>query len=307
MVRLMIDEKKIEVLMTWYSVFCTVMDSTPSTDVMVQKLLDLRRELRKVDGEAACRSRCCSCTAANDPHYSCSTDPLTGKPEGLCRCACHRIEKVGQLPAKAVDALLEGLLYDIRESRTGSGFNGPIYNYRFDKKAKERVEEFVAAQCADLQTRLDEATKYAVCMYCGHKQPKIEPYDREKAAMMLAEHTENCPTHPINQLLVVKKERDELQRVLQGRGELKTWIHSWLDSHGVPIDPDPVRNRETGCRIECRMNWLWEVIQKLRKALQYVIEVRAIKCSHKHPGPDQVCARCIADEALKGSECQIIK
>jgi hypothetical protein len=281
MVRLMIDEKKIEVLKTWYSVFCTVMDSTPSTDAMVQKLTDLRRELRKVEN-----------LPGSPPDKNCVT---LANGDCVGKDCMHDPEAF----EARVSALLDELLYDIRESRTGSGFNGPIYNYRFDKKANVRVEEFVAAQCADLQTRLDEATQYAVCMYCGHKQPKIEPYDRQKAAMMLAEHTENCPTHPINQLLVVKRERDELQRVLQGRGELKTWIHSWLDSHGVPTDPDPVRNRETGCRIECRMIWLWEVIQKLRKALQYVIEVRAIECGHRHPGPDHVCAKCVADEALK--------
>ena len=77
---------------------------------------------------------------------------------------------------------------------------------------KNRVRNFLYTQIADTDYELilrlmadfalevnAEQIAYAVCLYCGQKQPKIEPYDREKVATMLAEHTEHCPTHPVNQ------------------------------------------------------------------------------------------------------------
>jgi hypothetical protein len=42
--------------------------------------------------------------------------------------------------------------------------------------------------------------------------------------------------------------------------------------------------------------------EELRAALRYVIDVREIKCAHKHPAPDDFCARCRADAALRTDE-----
>jgi hypothetical protein len=42
-------------------------------------------------------------------------------------------------------------------------------------------------------------------------------------------------------------------------------------------------------------------IAELEGALRYVIDVREIKCAHKHPAPDDFCARCRADAALSPS------
>lgn len=39
---------------------------------------------------------------------------------------------------------------------------------------------------------------------------------------------------------------------------------------------------------------LWQVTL----ALRYMLKVRDIKCEHAHNGPDEFCARCIADGAL---------
>jgi hypothetical protein len=41
----------------------------------------------------------------------------------------------------------------------------------------------------------------------------------------------------------------------------KAYVHKRLDEAGVPADPEPERNRETGCRIEGRLNW---VLSRLR-------------------------------------------
>ena len=35
-------------------------------------------------------------------------------------------------------------------------------------------------------------------------------------------------------------------------------------------------------------------------ALRYVLKVRPIECLHTFPGPDEVCARCVAEQALEG-------
>lgn len=40
-------------------------------------------------------------------------------------------------------------------------------------------------------------------------------------------------------------------------------------------------------------------VRILREALIYVINVRRIECLHKHPGPDESCAKCQAELALK--------
>jgi hypothetical protein len=36
----------------------------------------------------------------------------------------------------------------------------------------------------------------------------------------------------------------------------KAWVHSWLDAHGVPHDPEPEHTAQHGCRISGRMQWL---------------------------------------------------
>lgn len=41
-------------------------------------------------------------------------------------------------------------------------------------------------------------------------------------------------------------------------------------------------------------------IDDLRSVLIYVRHVRKIICLRKHPGPDDACARCQIDAALKG-------
>ncbi len=40
------------------------------------------------------------------------------------------------------------------------------------------------------------------------------------------------------------------------RDEFKGYVHGRFDAAGVPIDPEPEKNKEHGCRIEGRINWL---------------------------------------------------
>jgi hypothetical protein len=52
-----------------------------------------------------------------------------------------------------------------------------------------------------------------------------------------------------DELAVVTAERDRFQA-------FKTWVHAWLDSVGVPSDPDPEKTKVTGCRIGGRLAYL---------------------------------------------------
>lgn len=41
--------------------------------------------------------------------------------------------------------------------------------------------------------------------------------------------------------------------------KFKAWVHSFLDSKGVPHDPDPEGNAKHGCRISGRMQWVFDL------------------------------------------------
>lgn len=40
----------------------------------------------------------------------------------------------------------------------------------------------------------------------------------------------------------------------------------------------------------------------LLHALKYMLEMRQIQCLHTHKGPDQTCAKCVADAAIAKAE-----
>lgn len=68
---------------------------------------------------------------------------------------------------------------------------------------------------------------------------------------------------------IAEAERDELIDEIKGfvaeNGALKafkTWVHAWLDNHGVPKQfPDGPHTKE-GCRIGDRLDWLWSGCSK---------------------------------------------
>ncbi len=54
-------------------------------------------------------------------------------------------------------------------------------------------------------------------------------------------------------------DREALCAVLAERDKLaafKRYVHERLDVAGVPLDPDPQRTSEHGCRIGGRLDWL---------------------------------------------------
>lgn len=46
-------------------------------------------------------------------------------------------------------------------------------------------------------------------------------------------------------------ERDKLKK-------FKEYVHDRLNDMGVPEDPHPKHTLETGCRIEGRLDWVWQ-------------------------------------------------
>jgi hypothetical protein len=64
------------------------------------------------------------------------------------------------------------------------------------------------------------------------------------------------------------EENDELKKLR----EFKKYVHERLDKMGVPSDPEPEKNKEHGCRIEGRLNWIDGKLEKLDTMIQSAIE-----------------------------------
>ncbi len=69
----------------------------------------------------------------------------------------------------------------------------------------------------------------------------------------------------IDDLSSAREERDKLQA-------FKTWVHAYLDTHGVPHHP-PGTHGEAGCRIGDRMDWLMEKVAGLEQWKREAIAV----------------------------------
>lgn len=65
---------------------------------------------------------------------------------------------------------------------------------------------------------------------------------------------------------------DAIWRPWKSRAEkaeaFKTFVHAWLDAHGVPADPDPGHTAETGCRISGRLEWVFAELERLKASNQ---------------------------------------
>lgn len=93
----------------------------------------------------------------------------------------------------------------------------------------------------DDQKNFPDATGDEVCV----GEHTAETIATEAAAKIEKLKAMSVITHVIE----VEKQRDKLQA-------FKDYVHKWLDDNDVPHDPAPEQNRETGCRIEGRLNWL---------------------------------------------------
>jgi seryl-tRNA synthetase len=59
----------------------------------------------------------------------------------------------------------------------------------------------------------------------------------------------------------------EIHEELNKLREFKRYVHAKLDEMGVPTDPEAEKNKETGCRIEGRLNYLEKQISDLKNDL----------------------------------------
>lgn len=68
----------------------------------------------------------------------------------------------------------------------------------------------------------------------------------------------------LTELEAARAERDKLQA-------FKTWVHAYLDSHGVPHHPPGTHGAE-GCRIGDRMDWLMAELAECRRRCEGLVE-----------------------------------
>ncbi len=88
---------------------------------------------------------------------------------------------------------------------------------------------------------------------------------------------------------VAEAERDQLRAKVEKLQAFKDWVHSYLDTHGVPHHPPGTRG-EHGCRIGDRMDWLMARMAELREALQPFAEF-AVRMDSEEDAPavDDYC------------------
>lgn len=61
----------------------------------------------------------------------------------------------------------------------------------------------------------------------------------------------------LGDLVVTERTRaDRAEAAAAKLQKFKDFVHSWLDTVGVPADPDPLHNAAHGCRIRGRLQWL---------------------------------------------------
>lgn len=92
--------------------------------------------------------------------------------------------------------------------------------------------------------------------------------------------------HDIHCIQCFTRRADEQQ--IEWDADIRFYATSWVShERGVRIGDWP----------KSRL-WNADPITDLVRALEYMIEVREIKCEHKHPPPDEFCALCKANAAL---------
>ena len=64
-----------------------------------------------------------------------------------------------------------------------------------------------------------------------------------------------------NEIAAMRAERDALKSERDALKAFKSWVHKYLDDHGVPHHPPGTHGAE-GCRIGDRMDWLMARVVK---------------------------------------------
>lgn len=98
---------------------------------------------------------------------------------------------------------------------------------------------------------------------------------RAKYGTPLQPHNGRDPLVDLYQELLdaVVYARQEIQEREDWRGRalaaeaFKAWVHAFLDERGVPADPDPEANQRSGCRIGCRLRWVFDRVERLKAML----------------------------------------
>jgi hypothetical protein len=60
------------------------------------------------------------------------------------------------------------------------------------------------------------------------------------------------------------KEKWKLTKLIS----FKEYVHDRLDKAGVPVDPEPTNNAEHGCRIEGRLNYVFEQLRVVKEEVE---------------------------------------
>jgi hypothetical protein len=97
---------------------------------------------------------------------------------------------------------------------------------------------------AVLKGKADADHEHTRQLYAQAQENHHREYHRIAEALKCHVH-DDFPT-----LIVALRER------LEKADRFKVYVHQRLDGLGVPVDPEPEKNAQHGCRIEGRMNWL---------------------------------------------------
>lgn len=84
----------------------------------------------------------------------------------------------------------------------------------------------------------------------------------DEARSILAGDLPKCPL--VEDMEWMEGEWEKTKAHLTEAEKFKSWVHSFLDAQGVPHDPDPEANKQHGCRISGRMQWVFGRLSEAR-------------------------------------------
>lgn len=170
-------------------------------------------------------------------------------------------------------------------------------NDRFVIHAEAEVERLRAAVRAHRDERgdnrcwLDDETLYRVLPegFTPPARDSAVELERCKAFIASRHHPVTDYVSPQGRIEELEAERDKLQA-------FKTWVHAYLDAHGVPHHPPGTHGAE-GCRIGDRMDWLME---RLRTAESRAAAMESVVLDLEWKGQTNFALHCPVCRILKG-------